>query len=809
MNLATWLGLVLSAAGSLLPWNLVHAQTIDATDQAAVRSYDIPAGPLSTSLATFASQSGLLLSFDPALTRGLNAPALSGSHAARAGLERLLAGSGLEAVVTPSGNYTLQRRLPSGASGEAGATLPVVTVSASGLRDGMTEGTGSYTTTGSSSAATGLNLSLRETPQSVTVITRQRMDDQALDSFQKVWEQAPGVSFHSSTSGVGAYTEVRARGYQINNYQVDGVTIPASVWGAGTSASVDTVIYDSVTVVRGATGLLTGAGDPSGSISLTRKRPTESFQASVTQSLGRWNQRRTVGDVGGPLNAAGTLRGRFVAAYDEGDSWVDRYHGDKTVAYGVLEADLGNKTTLSVALEHARQSGDGAGIYANSNVAFSDGSPTPFSVHDNFTTGWSYSNHQRTTVSAALEHRFNENWQGKLSYSHGSADGDFKLGYAGAGRPDPDGTNQMWLMNNRDKDRVDVLDGKLNGRFTLWGRQHELVAGINVSDSDRTSPRSIFEWIPSGVALDGVGSYPEPDWTGYPNDPTATTTKQSGAYLATRLRATDDLSLIGGLRWSRWQTRSRSLNTGAVTDDRKENSVFTPYAAVVYDLTKQLSAYASYTTIFNPQNYKDVTGRMLDPEKGKNVEMGLKGEWLDGRLNTSAALFRSGKDNLAIADGTNLASDGTQAYIAADDTKARGWELEVAGQLAPGWELQGSYTRTLLKDSSCTPLNTDRSPKHQLKLFTTWKPASIPRLTVGGGVLWQSKIYDDSDPAFAHLYVQKSYAVVNLMANYAFDRHWSLAVRLNNVFDKSYRVLSNHHYYSAPRNLYATLKYTF
>ncbi|MFT4233994.1 MAG: TonB-dependent receptor, partial [Microbacterium sp.] len=309
--------------------------------------------------------------------------------------------------------------------------------------------------------------------------------------------------------------------------------------------------------------------------------------------------------------------------------------------------------------------------------------------------------------------------------------------------------------------------------------------------------------------LNWNGATTEPDWSAYPNWPVGGSTKQSGLYLATRLRASDALSFIAGARWSNWESRQSSLVTGDIYDDRKERNVFTPYAAVIYDLTPQLSAYGSYTTIFNPQYNKDVNGRALDPETGKNVELGLKGEWFNGRLNASVAVFQSGKNNLAVRDGDRLTPEGDFAYRAEDDTKARGWELEVVGEPMPGWRVQGSYAQVVLKDSAGERLATDTQPKHQFKLFTTWTPASLNRLTVGGGLLWQSERYEAQDPATRHIYTIKSYAVVNLMARYAFNKHLSLAVQLNNVFDKTYRSATDLHYYGAPRNLYATLKYQF
>jgi outer membrane receptor for ferric coprogen and ferric-rhodotorulic acid len=790
----------------------------------ATRQYDIPAQSLREALLIFSQQSGLQVTAQGPLVERRTSSAVSGRMTPAEALSRLLTGTGLTFRFNGNDAVFLE---PAPQSADGAIQLGPVRVEGEGQSGGgyngltngtaRTENTGSYTTDGPVAAATGLALTLRETPQSVTVITRQRMDDQALNSFDKVLEQVPGLYFWSSASGVGSGGEVRARGYPINSLQVDGVTIPSSLWGDYNTAAVDTAIYDSITVVRGATGLLTGVGDPSGSISLTRKRPTDTFQASVAQSIGRWDQLRSVADVGGPLNARGSVRGRLVAAYDEGESWIDRYQGDKVVAYGVLDADLGDKTTLNLALEYTQQNGTSAGVWTNTSVAFIDGSPTPSSRNINLMADWTDHHNERTIVSAALEHRFTQDWQARLAYIHSNSETAGKFGWAGVSETNLDGTNTILLTNYRSNVRADVFDARLNGRFTLWDRQHDVVIGLNASDLSNSVPLNYFDYV-DGVQIsdwDGSG-YPEPDWSTLPSYPEKATTKQSGAYIATRLRPTDRLSILAGLRWSNWQIRRYDLTTGAMTDDRKESGVLTPYLGAGYDLTDWLTAYASYTTIFNPQSSKDVNGRTLAPEKGKSWELGFKGEWLDGRLNASAAVFWSGKDNLAVADGDNLTPQGDQAYIAADDTKAHGFDMEVSGQLAEGWQVQASYTRTLLKDSSGARLSTQVQPEHQVKLFTTWTPPSLSRLTVGGGVLWQSKIYGtlSVDPGSSgefidKVYTQNSYAVVNLNANYAFTDRLKLALQLNNVFDKTYRVHGVFRYYGAPRNLYATLKYQF
>jgi outer membrane receptor for ferric coprogen and ferric-rhodotorulic acid len=325
-------------------------------------------------------------------------------------------------------------------------------------------------------------------------------------------------------------------------------------------------------------------------------------------------------------------------------------------------------------------------------------------------------------------------------------------------------------------------------------------------------PGFINIWSASKVqTLTWDGHVPEPDWSAYSNflTPQRTTTRQHGAFTALRLRPADALSIILGGRLSTWETRAKNLKTGAVTDDRKENNVFTPYAGLVYDLSKQISAYASYTSIFKPQNYKDVDGSLLDPEDGENYELGLKSEWFNGRLQASAALFEVRKNNLAVADGNHLTPEGNQAYTAANGTKGRGWEVEVSGELSRGWQLQGGYTRIVTRDREGARLNTALVPKHQVKLFSTYTPPGLRRLTIGGGALWQSEIYNASNPIRRKAYTQEAYTVVNLMARYLVTDRLSLTATLDNVFDETYRTYTNKHEYGPPRNFMLTARYQF
>lgn len=769
----------------------------------------IAAQPLGDALNELAAATGTPIAFSQALVAGRTAPAVQGRLTPREAVERLLAGTGLGAASRGS-------TLVITAAPEPGATvLAPITVAAKAERATTTEGTGSFTTE-SSSAATGLNLSLRETPQSLTVVTRERIDQQSLSTLADVAEQVPGLIFVGNGTPVGGRSQLLSRGYMINSYQVDGVNVP---WDAMSEenryghASLDTAIYDSITVVRGATGLLTGAGDPSGSIGLTRKRPTRAFQGALTGSVGSWDRRRAVADVGGPLNPSGNVRGRLVAAYDEGKTWVDRYSDDRKVLYGVVEVDLAPATLLTLSLEHTRANSKGTYWHEayGPPLYFADGStPIPSGRGTSMAPPWTYTHSRRSGLSADLEHSFSPDWSAKLSYGYSTYRIDSRRAMVFSVPLNAEPTD-LRLLATEQRNTVHYANGKVDGKYRLFGREHELMAGFNLTYAEQRYPFSHYSNAGEGTAwwLDGQMHYTTPDWSSLGSDPSRIDTDQHGVYVATRLRPVERWSLILGGRLSYWKTHSVDLDPYAVTDDRSYSHEFTPYAGLVFDLTGNLSAYASYTEIFSPQSLKDVNGRLLDPEEGKNYEVGLKGEWFEGRLNASIAAFESRKDNLAVAIEDVYTPDGDQAYRAEDRTKGRGWELEMAGEVMSGWQLQGGYSRFRQTDSAGELLDTTR-PIHQFKLFTSYRLPALPKLSVSGGVRWQNKTYSSGYVGAAHdARVIRDYAVFSLGAGYGVTEDLHLSLNVNNAFDRKYRINNATQTSGAPRSVMASLRYGF
>ncbi|MGF6348036.1 ferric-rhodotorulic acid/ferric-coprogen receptor FhuE [Variovorax sp. W2I14] len=776
-------------------------------DAAASRAYDIPAGPLGRTLATFAAGNGIALSFDPALTQGRSSPAISGRYTAREAIERLLAGSGLQVVARTDGSYTLNRREAGApAAGAVGIdTLAPVTVTAEADRSGTTEGTGAYATR-ATAAATGLALSPRETPQSVTVITRQQIEDQNLLSLGQAMQSVPGVFAVSSDSD---RTDLYARGFYIDNYQYDGVptTVTTDFFGASTN---DPVLYDRIEVVRGSTGLLTGAGNPSASVNLVRKHAdSKVFAGSASLALGSWNLRRGTVDLQTPVTKDGRVRARIIGMTEDRDSFIDMYHGRKHVLYGVVDADLSPSTTLSVGIE-SQATRPTSSTWGGLPLTFSDGTATNWNRPKSVGTRWTHWDTTTTTAFANLTHQFDNGWKLKANASHRDSQQNAKLLYLFGGLDRFTGRGLGTLPGYFEHEfRQNSLDLQATGPFTLLGRTHELVVGVTNSQSryvEANHPRTSA--LPStGNFYAWDGSFAEPAW-----EPLKvsgiTKTRQTGYYGAARLSLADSLKLIVGGRQNSW----RSTRLTADAPATRKHEVFTPYAGLVYDLGQNYSVYGSYTDIFQPQNYRDATGSYLDPVTGKSYEIGLKGEHLNGKLNTSIAVFRAEQENVAQRDGTRLVPNSTEgAYYGARGVTSKGIELQVSGELAPGWQLNAGIARTLGRQGNGDRINTTM-PTTQATLFTTYRlPGEWHRLTLGGGINWQNRAYYAYSVGDLDLrYQQGSRAVVSLMARYAFTPKLALQLNIENIFDKKYYSnIDGQAYFGTPRNAVATLSYAF
>ena len=684
--------------------------------------------------------------------------------------------------------------LPAQAADAAAAdvTMPAVTVT--GQSTATTEGTQSYTA-GETRSATRMDLSLRETPQSVSVITRQLLDDLGAVRLDQALAQTTGIQVGQNDT---ERTTFYARGFGINNLQIDGMA------RGGNAPLQDTILYDRIEVVRGATGLMGGTGDPSATINMIRKRPTKEFQASAGLIMGRWDDQRFEADLSTPLNAEGSVRARTALAWQKRDSYLDMYHERKTVGMLILEADLRPGTLLTAGVDFQDNTPTGAtwGAVPYWNA---DGSLANLPRNTSLTTPWSTWANKQHTVFTSLDQRLPGNWNMHLGYARTESTNRTTVAYAGAGYPDPATGKGMRLWTGAwgaGKNTGDNFDVYASGPFTLLGRQHTAIVGWNGGNQRARSLGGEAEINYPNVVPDyrsWTGNIPRPVF--HPDGShTETVTRLAGGYVATRLSLADPLHVIIGARSSTYRTDTRSYDkrgaytgSGGLVETRNE---VTPYVGAVFDINKQYSAYASFTQLFNPQSSKDRNNQFLAPETGDNAELGVKGEFYEGKLNASAALFHTKKKNMAELDRTVppgfLLPDGSQAMVAnGAGVTAKGVEFDISGQLSRGWEASGGYTYLHAAEADGRHAATTQ-PRHLLRLATSYRfDGRLAGLKAGASMTAQSATYSASwygrPPSGEMTNIpQAAYALVNAMASYAINRHASVQLNVNNLLDKKY-----------------------
>ncbi|WP_447897753.1 Fe(3+)-pyochelin receptor FptA [Pseudomonas aeruginosa] len=644
----------------------------------------------------------------------------------------------------------------------------------------------------------------RELPQSASVIDHERLEQQNLFSLDEAMQQATGVTVQPFQLLTTAYY---VRGFKVDSFELDGV--PALL-GNTASSPQDMAIYERVEILRGSNGLLHGTGNPAATVNLVRKRPQREFAASTTLSAGRWDRYRAEVDVGGPLSASGNVRGRAVAAYEDRDYFYDVADQGTRLLYGVTEFDLSPDTLLTVGAQY--QHIDSITNMAGVPMA-KDGSNLGLSRDTYLDVDWDRFKWDTYRAFGSLEQQLGGGWKGKVSAEYQEADS--RLRYAGSfGAIDPQTGDGGQLMGAayKFKSIQRSLDANLNGPVRLFGLTHELLGGVTYArgetrqDTARflnlpNTPVNVYRWDPHGVPRPQIGQYTSPG---------TTTTTQKGLYALGRIKLAEPLTLVVGGRESWWDQDTPATRF-------KPGRQFTPYGGLIWDFARDWSWYVSYAEVYQPQADRQTSNsEPLSPVEGKTYETGIKGELADGRLNLSLAAFRIDLENNPQEDPDHPGPPNNPFYISGGKVRSQGFELEGTGYLTPYWSLSAGYTYTsteYLKDSqndSGTRYSTF-TPRHLLRLWSNYDlPWQDRRWSVGGGLQAQSDYSVDYRGVSMR---QGGYALVNMRLGYKIDEHWTAAVNVNNLFDRTYyQSLFNPNWnnrYGEPRSFNVSLRGAF
>ncbi|MFZ5655978.1 MAG: TonB-dependent siderophore receptor [Pseudomonadota bacterium] len=657
---------------------------------------------------------------------------------------------------------------------------------------------------GPTAGPTGLVLSPRETPQSISTVGREQMDDFGLDSINEVLESTTGVNVERVETGRTYYT---ARGFDITNFQRDGLGVPLP-YGIQ-NGDVDTALYERIEVLRGANGLMSATGNPSATVNFVRKRPTQTWQASARAGIGSWDRLRLDGDVSGPLGASGAVRGRAVAAWERSDSYLDRYSHEKAVGYGVIETDLGATARLTAGLSYQRNDADSP-LWGALPLYYSDGTPTDYDRSTSTAADWSFWDTEETRGFLEYARMLGADWKLRAAYNYEKSSEDTELFYV-YGTPDRATGEGLYAYPSQYVGGFTAhqFDVRASGVLQLAGRSHDLVIGAGMSRGDMRE----ISWYGDdiGTPLPAPlqhwnGSYPKPVFDAF-SDGSDFDYRRDSLYATARWNLADTVKLITGANAARVRTTGVGYGEPAASEETRTS----PFLGAVWDIAPAVSLYASYGEIFAQQSKLDIDGRPVGMILGSNAEVGAKGEWLGGRLNASAAVFRVEQENLAEYAGFDPVT--ARSYYAGRDATSRGIEFDVSGQIGAGWSLSGGFTHLDVEDADGAQART-YVPRNMLRLSSVWTVRAVDGLRLGVSVRWQDDIERtqgaraDGTPIVTR---QDAYTVVGLMAGYRFADRWDAVLNVDNVTDEKYipSLYWAQGYYAPPRNVSLSVGYRF
>lgn len=660
----------------------------------------------------------------------------------------------------------------------------------------------------SASGASRMALAIEDIPQSVSVITSAQLQDFQLTDINLALDTATGINVERIETDRTYYT---ARGFDVTNFQIDGIGLPLT--SGNNHAGDDTAVYDRIEVIRGANGLMTGVGNPSATVNYIRKRPTAENNLQVKGTVGSNDLYRFEAD--GAYQFDDTFSARAVLVNQDQNSYLDRYSRKNQLVYLFVNANLSENTQLS--FSHSYNNSDATGnLWGALPLYYTDGSATNYDRNTSTSADWSNWQVVNNNSVVELSHVFSSDWRLRATYSQKKANENSELFYV-YGTPNREtelgltGYASEYILD----DKHDLYDVYVEGDFTLFGRDHQLVAGVNYSKLSYTD-RSLYDFT-TGNGFPPITNLTT--WDGNAVFPTLVdgetgsdvVQKQKAVYVTGRFNVIDDLHVLVGARYNDWEAMGESYDVARDVTDA--DSI--PYAGVVYAINDNINLYASYTETFQAQNELDINNQQLAPVVGESQEIGIKASLFEDSAVASFTYFDVQQTNLAIADPTTINLSPTdQRFIGSDGIGSHGFEFDMAGEILPGLNTSIGITDFSISGDE---LVASYTPTTMIKFSAVYDLPHADGLSVGMNVRWQQEIFRDqgvvgADFANAGESIvtrQEAYAVADLLVKYEVNKDISINLNVFNLTDEKYltSLYWAQSYYAAPRTVSATLSW--
>ena len=742
---------------------------------AEAKTYAIAAGPLGAALSTFATQAGVLLSFDPVVTQGKTTTGLNGSYTISQGFDALLKGSGLAAKQEADGSYALAKALlPKSAA--SSNMLPEVAVTADSTQDHDEAVTGQVVgyVAKRSTTATKTDTPLIETPQSISIITKDQLEVQGARSLRDAIGYTPGIGAQSN--GYRDTDNVVMRGFAIDNSSIrrDGLRSPSNTF----TGSQEPYGLERIDILRGAASLLYGAAEPGGIINLVTKRPTSETLHEVGVEVGSYDRRQLTADVGGRLNEDASLTYRLTFLGRKSDTFIDYVPDDRIYIAPALSWSPTSATRITLLSYYQknklnRQWGvpPEASILPNPNGRVSRhlyiGEPTD-SREDT-----------QKSVTLQVEHAFSDLTKFNFSLRRSIVDLDWN--YVGRDTLQAD-LRTLTRFSVKRMERVTgwTMDSNLQTKLDTGPIEHTFVLGVDSRSSrhQRTRAYQFIDPIDIFTPVYGAQAYGDDGADGYKQ-----TIRMTGVYLQDQMKINQRWVLLLGARHDQVKISESDYFVSDWQGER--SSATTGRAGLVYLADDGVAPFVSFSQSFEPIAGLDRQGKRFKPTDGDQYEVGVR--WQPQGSNTllSASLFQLTQSNVQVPDPV----DPDNYSIQSGKIRSRGLELEAKGEMARNLRLIAAYTYTdarTIKASPAQPeaegLRQANTPYNQASLWADYQFShwGLPGLRVGIGAR-----YTGNTLAANADYIVPSFTVLDAMLSYE-QGGWRYGLNIKNLTDKTY-----------------------
>ena len=803
-SLDTLLRPSLLAVAIALSTPLVSSQLIAAEQASSVRAYNLPAAPLSTTLNQIASQGGLALSLNPALAAGKTSAPVSGQYDAANALRAALRGTGLQLEQSSTGTYTLVA-VPEGVM-----ALPETSVIGVENLETAWSPVEGYTAT-RTAAGSKTDTALVEAPRSISVATRQQMEDRGVHSLDDAVRYMPGITASSYGSDTRA-DWLRVRGFEPTQF-LDGLPLPKGVYA---NPKQETWNLDRLALLRGPASSVYGQTPPGGLLDMVSRRPSDIASSEIQLQYGSDNHRQINFASTGKIDEAGQFLYGISGVVRDSGTQVDHVDNKRYNIAPSLTWNIDEDTKFTLLSQFTR---DDTGITSQFLPIQGTKIKSPFgdiSHHKNLgDPDWEYYDRTYYALGYAFEHRLNDTWQFKQNLRYTKSDLSFQSLTPGSypfTQVDDQG-NVGRTSTSVDEDISQfAVDNNFQADFATGDIRHTLLLGLDHQRSN-TNYTSIFG---DGLETNVINPiYGQPIVR--PARSTAfydynQKTYQTGLYVQDQM-ALDQWRLTLGGREDWVHTSTQFINKGDATNTQRDKA-FSGNAALSYVFDSGFVPYLSYAESFQPTTGADATSTgSLKPTEGKQWELGIKYQPPGSKTLLSAAVYDLTQKNVSV----NTFVDGVSITSQTGEVKVKGLELEAVSDVTENLKVIAAYTlaKSEVQNGADKGNRLQLMPNQQASLWTdyTWHTGVLDGFGVGAGVRYTGNTYGDK--ANTWLGKADAYTVFDASVHYDLGRldnslkGASLALNATNLFDKEYISTcdSFYCYYGDTRSVVASATY--